>query len=413
MTTLLKATQRPQSVSEYQRACLSIPSGVNSPVRAFSKLAISPMVVSSGYGAIIVDIDGNQFIDYCLSWGPLICGHAHPQIVEKVQKKVACGSSFGILTTIEVEIAEKIRSRIESIEKIRFVSSGTEAAMCAAKLARGFTGRELMVKFSGNYHGWSSDFVENTVCLPYNDCDKVYEIFSDLTLRRKIAAVIVEPVGGNMGVVPSSDQFLHLLREETRKNGSLLIFDEVITGFRLCPGGYQNLIGIDPDLTLLGKIVGGGFPGAACGGRAEIMDFLAPQGKVYQAGTLSGNPITMEAGLKTLELTETPGFYERLEMKTKALVDPVAHRLEEKGINACIQRVGSMFTLFLGKRKVTSFQEAQELDFEMFKKWYSFLFERGVYFSPSQQEACFISSAHTADHIEKTRDLLLEMIDDV
>lgn len=420
---------RPISEAIFARSKKVIPGGVNSPVRSFSGLAQTPLVIESGYLDRIIDEDGYSYIDFCCSWGALLHGHAHPVIVEGAQKRCAMGSSFGITTEIEAKLAKKIIGLVPAIEMVRFVSSGTEATMSALRLARGYTNRDLIIKFSGNYHGHSDsllvqagsgashlsssagvpqDFVKHTLSLDYNDIESVSQILRS----EKIAAVIVEPVAANMGVVPPMPGFLERLREETTKAGALLIFDEVITGFRIAKGGAQELFGVEPDLVCLGKIVGGGFPAAAFGGKKEIMEQLAPLGPVYQAGTLSGNPVAMEAGLRALQLAESQGFYEELEDKTNQVTRPVQELIEKKGLNAAIQQVGSLFTLFLGQKEVKNFGCAKRCDLPLFNALFQYLFQRGVYFSPSQFEANFVSSVHTQDNLEKTRDLLLSFLDE-
>ena len=388
----------------YAASCEVIPGGVNSPVRSFPGLEMTPLIAARAQGDTVWDVDGNSYIDYCGSWGALISGHCHPPIVAAALAQVQEGSSFGMATPYEQEIAEEIVKLVPSIEKIRFVSSGTEATMTAVRLARGFTGKPLLVKFNGNYHGHAdgfliragsgvtalqessskgipADLVKNTISLPYNDIDTVRAF---LQSRNDVAAVILEPVAGNMGVVIPSKEFLEMLREETSKIGALLIFDEVITGFRLGLQGAQGYFGITPDLTCLGKIIGAGFPAAAFGGSAEIMDYLAPLGPVYQAGTLSGNPVAMRAGLAALKEVQKPGFYEELERKTKIITEPVAEF-------ACVASIGSMFTIFT----------------DDYKSLFLHLFEQGIYFPPLQYETCFVSMAHTDEHLKMTRDVLI------
>ncbi|MDR3625151.1 MAG: glutamate-1-semialdehyde 2,1-aminomutase [Chlamydiales bacterium] len=424
---------RDLSKKNYSRLCSLIPGGVNSPVRAFHGLGIPPMVVASGKGDTIVDVDGNAFIDYCGSWGALILGHAHPEVISKSYEKMQLGTSFGITTKVEADLAEKIIQRVPSVEKIRFVSSGTEATMSAARLARGYTGRSIVIKFSGHYHGHNDSFlvkagsglfknklassslgipedvIQNTVCLPFNDKEALKTCFQEERIQKNLAAVIVEPIAGNMGVVPGDESFFSLLREETKKIGALLVFDEVITGFRVSYGGAQDIYSIKPDLTCFGKIMGGGFPAAAFGGKKEIMDCLAPQGSVYQAGTLSGNPVAMQAGLTTLTLLEEAGFYEKLKEKTDLLLLPIKEKL--KGKLACLQQVGSMFTLFFGKTQITCAEDTKDLDLERFAHFFRHAFERGVYFPPSQHEASFVSIVHTRENLEKTSNMVCDYID--
>ncbi len=419
---------RPKSAALYEKACEVTPLGVHSPVRAFAGLDQTPLIAQSGYLDEVIDVDGYRYVDYCCSWGALIHGHAHPMVVEATQKRIAMGSSFGISTPIEAKLAAKFVQHVPSVQKVRFVSSGTEATMTALRLARGYTGKEEVIKFVGNYHGHSDSFlvqagsgaassssslgvlhdvVKKTICVPYNDFDATRAALK----RQNVAAVIVEPIAANMGVVPPKEGFLQMLREETLTNGALLIFDEVITGFRVGLSGAQGVYGITPDLSCFGKIVGGGFPAAAFGGRADIMDYLSPKGGVYQAGTLSGNPVAMEGGYQTLLLLETPGFYQTLREKTNVITKPIEQRIKEGGLQLCLQQVGSLFTLFFGVTKVENLQDVKKCNFEQFNDCFKFAFQRGVYLSPSQYEANFVSMAHSQEHLEMTRDVLLEYID--
>lgn len=424
---------RENSKKIFQSMCQVIPGGANSPLRACKTVGHLPMIVDRAEGPLLFDVDERSYIDYCCSWGALIHGHAHPQILEAVSTRMKKGTSFGISTPIEWELAEKIVADMESIEKIRFVSSGTEATMSAARLARGFTGRDVIVKFIGNYHGHADFFlvqagsglveissassqgipvemVKNTINLPYNDISTCKSIFENPHYQNRIAAVILEPVAGNMGVVPASPEFIKFLREATQKIGALLIFDEVMTGFRVSKTGAQGYYQVDPDLTCFGKIVGGGFPAAAFGGKREIMDCLAPLGAVYQAGTLSGNPVAMEAGLQSLRLLSAPGFYEKLEKKAERLLAPIQKKIEENEWNICIQRKGSMFTIFFGKKEVRNFEEALQTDAQMFAKYFAYLFSKGIYMCPLQQEACFISAAHEDYHLDQTAETILHFM---
>lgn len=417
--------------SIYQRLCEVLPAGVNSPVRSFKGLGLPPMVVKSGQGDSITDAEGNVFIDYCLSWGPLVHGHAHPAIVGPVQKRMALGTSFGITTEIEEQLARKIVQAVPSVERIRFVSSGTEATMSAVRVARGFTRRDYVVKFAGNYHGHADFFlvqagsgvldlpesssagipsalVQHMFCLPYNDSKAIIDLFA--AQGDKIAAVILEPIAANIGVVPAERPFIQTLREQTTKYGALLIFDEVVTGFRLGLNGAQGYFGVTPDLSCFGKIIGGGFPAAAFGGRREVMECLAPLGAVYQAGTLSGNPVAMEAGLQTLLMLEKKGTYEELERKANVITKPVQEWIEKHKLNACMQQVGSMFTLFFGQKKVRNLDDARGLDLNLFARFFRFMYTHGVYLPPSQQEAWFVSTVHEERHLEKTRDLVLQFL---
>ena len=429
-TTLFDRTKSAKAYEELKNV---IPGGVNSPVRAFLSLGISPVVVDNGKGEWIQDVDGNSYVDFCMSWGALIHGHVHPDVMEAALKRMMKGTTFGITTEIEGRLAKKIIQHMPSIERLRFVSSGTEATMSAARLARGFTKRDLIVKFSGNFHGHGdfflvkagsgvaflpessstgipADIVKNTVSLPYNDIEGVRKFLRDPVNANKIACVIIEPIAANMGVVSSTPEFIQMLREETQKIGALLIFDEVVNGFRVALGGAQSIYGLKPDLTCVAKIVGGGFPAAGFGGRRDIMDCLAPQGAVYQGGTLSGNPVAMEAGLKTLEMLEQPGVYPELTRKTKLITGPVKEFIEKNNINACVQEAGSMFTLFFGLKKVKNMEEAFKLDLKMFAKFFSYMLENGVYLPPSQYEGWFISTVHTDESILRTKDLVLSFL---
>jgi len=402
----------------FEQLCEVIPGGVNSPVRAFSGLGVRPVVAERGEGALLFDVEGRSYIDYCCSWGPLIHGHCHPKIVEAVERQLKLGSSFGVTTEIEQRLASEVVERLPSVEKVRFVSSGTEATMSAVRLARAFTGREVVLKFAGHYHGHADLFladagselaragiatspgvpqsvVASTLCLPFND----FEAAREALTTHEVAAVIVEPIAGNMGVVPPEPGFLELLRELTLETGALLIFDEVITGFRAARGGAQELYGVMPDLTCLGKIIGGGFPAAAFGGSAEIMDLLSPLGSVFQAGTLSGNPVAMAAGLATLEMLDE-GAYAELERKRKRITD----RLD----GLCVQAVGSLFTLFFGVERVKSFDDAKGSDRDQFARFLRHMLAMGVYPPPSPFEAWFVSLAHTDAQLDQTADLIEE-----
>jgi glutamate-1-semialdehyde 2,1-aminomutase len=413
-----------QNQEIFQRLCEVIPGGVNSPVRTMSAVDVPTIVAAAGERDEMIDADGKRYIDYCGSWGPLIHGHCHPEIVSAARTVMERGSTFGMTTEIEERLARAVVERMPSIEKIRFVSSGTEATMSAVRLARGFTGRNKILKFAGNYHGHADLFlvqagsgvtnlagstsagvpdevIRSTLCIPYNDLDLIRRVFAE----HEIAAVIVEPVAGNMGVVPPIEGFLELLREETLRTGALLIFDEIITGFRLARGGAQHYFQVEPDLTTLGKIIGGGFPAAAFGGSAEIMDHLAPLGSVYQAGTLSGNPVAMAAGLKSLELLDRDGAYAELEAKTQIIVEPVKEALRDQP--ACIQQMGSLFTIFFGQERVRNFEEAKRVNQVLYAKFYQTMLGEGIYAPPSAHEAWFVSLAHTMEHLEKTRDAIL------
>lgn len=411
-------------VSLYQEACRYIPGGVNSPVRAFRGVGGEPIFFKKAAGAHTVAADGRRFIDYVGSWGPMILGHAHPQVIAAVQSAAADGLSFGAPTELETQLARRVTELMPSIELVRFVSSGTEATMSAIRLARGFTGRETILKFEGCYHGHSDSLLikagsgaltfgvptspgvpralaAHTVSLSYNDAAQVREAFRQI--GGEIACVIVEPIAGNMNCVPPAPGFLETLREECDRAGALLIFDEVMTGFRVALGGAQQLYGVRPDLTTLGKIIGGGMPVGAFGGRRDVMGQLAPLGPVYQAGTLSGNPVAMTAGLATLELVAAPGFHERLNAMTDVLVRRLAGAAAAAGIALATNHVCGMFGLFFtGERSVDNFAKVMSCDVERFKRFFHRMLEEGVYFAPSAYEAGFVSAAHSAADIDAT-----------
>lgn len=421
--------QREKSEAIYQSSLQLIPGGVNSPVRCFPGLGQTPLIAARGKGDLLWDVDGKQYVDFCGSWGALILGHAPDRVVQAVREQVAWGSSFGLPTGEEERLAKKIVGHIPSIEKIRFVSSGTEATMSALRLARGYTHKSVIVKFDGNYHGHSDgllvkagsgvahmnqaasskgipeEFLRGTVSLPYNDTEGCERMIQGI---EGLAAVIVEPIAGNMGVVPAKREFLEMLRRVTYEKGALLIFDEVISGFRVGLAGAQGLYGIKPDLTCLGKIIGGGFPAAAFGGRTDVMDHLAPLGQVYQAGTLSGNPVAMRAGFEVLLEIEREGFYEELERKTASFLAPIEKGLRERG-RGCVQRVGSMFTLFLDRNEVRGIEDLGD-GMPTFSGFFRSLFERGVYIPPSPYEAWFISAAHTEENLEYASRVIVEML---
>ena len=411
-------------LSLYQEACRYIPGGVNSPVRAFRGVGGEPIFFKKAAGAHTVAEDGRRFIDYVGSWGPMILGHAHPQVIAAVQRAAADGLSFGAPTELETQLARRVTELMPSVELVRFVSSGTEATMSAIRLARGFTGRDTIVKFEGCYHGHSDSLLikagsgaltfgvptspgvpkalaAHTVTLSYNDAAQVREAFRQI--GGEIACVIVEPVAGNMNCVPPVPGFLKTLREECDRAGALLIFDEVMTGFRVALGGAQQLYGVRPDLTTLGKIIGGGMPVGAFGGRRDIMEQLAPLGPVYQAGTLSGNPVAMTAGLATLELIAVPGFHERLNATTDVLVRRLAGAAAAAGIALATNHVCGMFGLFFtGERSVDNFTKVMNCDAERFKRFFHRMLEEGVYFAPSAYEAGFLSAAHSTADIDAT-----------
>lgn len=426
--------EREKSKRIYEASCALIPGGVNSPVRCFPGLDIPPIIVASAKGDMLYDADGQSYIDYCASWGALIIGHAHEAVVQAIKTQVESGTSYGTATPIELDLASRIIKDYPSVEKIRFVSSGTEATMTAIRVARAFTGKDLIVKFNGNYHGHSdglliragsgvsfvnaeasskgvpADFVKNTASLPFNDIPALREF---LNANANVAAIILEPIVANMGVVPAHSEFIECLREETENRGILLIFDEVITGYRVGLKGAQGLYRISPDLTCFGKIISGGLPAAAFGGSAEIMNHLAPLGEVYQAGTLSGNPIAMAAGIATLKEVHAPRFYASLEEKVHYLLDPIRTLIEERDLPICLQQAGSMFTFFFGVRKVSKSEDLEELDHDLFKQFFLHLFERGIYFSPSPREACFVSSAHKWENLERTRECIIDFLNKV
>lgn len=402
-----------------------IPGGVNSPVRAFGGVDVSPVFVASARGAYITDIDGNTYIDYVGSWGPMILGHAHRQVIEAITTAACRGTSFGAPTQAETELARKIVAAIPSVEQVRLVSSGTEAAMTAVRLARGFAGRDIIIKMSGCYHGHTdamlvsagSGLAEHgvpasagvpgavaaqTVIVPYNDLGAVKAAFEQNT--GSVAAVIVEPVAANIGVVPPVEGYLAGLRRLCDANGALLILDEVITGFRLALGGAQQFYGIGADITCLGKIIGGGLPLAAVGASKEIMSKLAPLGPVYQAGTLSGNPLATAAANVTLDLLACPGVYEKLEQTSAALEQGLRDAARKASIPVTINRVGSLLSCFFTERPVRNFADVQRTDISRFKRFFAEILTRGVYLAPSAYEAAFVSLAHTEKEIEKTID---------
>ena len=410
--------------SLYEEACKYIPGGVNSPVRAFRGVGGEPVFFKQAAGAYATAADGRRFIDYVGSWGPMILGHAHPEVIAAVQSTAADGLSFGAPTELETLLARRVTQIMPSIELVRFVSSGTEATMSAIRLARGFTGRDVIVKFEGCYHGHSDSLLikagsgaltcgvptspgvpkalaDFTVTLNYNDADQVSEVFRQI--GAKIACVIVEPVAGNMNCVAPVAGFLERLRSECTRSGTLLIFDEVMTGFRVALGGAQELYGVRADLTTLGKIIGGGMPVGAFGGRRDIMQQLAPLGPVYQAGTLSGNPVAMAAGLKTLELVSAPGFHRRLGATTDLLMRRLAQAATAAGVDFSTNHVCGMFGLFFsGERRVDSFAKVMACDDERFRRFFHGMLDRGVYLAPSAYEAGFVSAMHTQPEIDAT-----------
>ncbi len=407
----------------FRRATDVLVGGVNSPVRAFRAVGGDPIVVERARGSRLWDADGNEYIDYVCSWGALILGHAHPKIVQAVAEQASRGTSYGMPTELEVKLASRIRAALPSCEKVRFVSSGTEATMSALRLARAATGRDLIVKFEGCYHGHSDSFLSEagsglatlgiaaspgvpqalaalTLNAPYNSVEAVERLFE--LNPGKIAAVIVEPVAANMGLVLPLEGFLQGLRDLTTRHGALLIFDEVITGFRVCYGGAQTLFDIAPDLTTLGKIIGAGLPVAAYGGRRDLMDLVAPLGPVYQAGTLSGNPLAMSAGIASLDLLSAPGFYDAIDAQAKRLADGIVVALWETGTSATAVRFGSLLTLFFSREQVNDYATAKKCDTERFAAFFQAMLDRGVFLAPSQFEAAFVSAAHSEADIDRT-----------
>jgi glutamate-1-semialdehyde 2,1-aminomutase len=412
--------QRSQAI--FERAKQIIPGGVNSPVRACRSVGVDPVFVAQGDGAYITDVDGNRYIDLIGSWGPLILGHSQPQILDAIAEAMSQGTTFGAPTEIEVRFAERIRDAYPAMEMVRAVSSGTEATMTALRLARGFTGRNKLVKTDGGYHGHADCLLvsagsgvatlgipgsagvpegaaRDTLVVPYNDLAALEQMFAEH--GADIAAVIIEPVAGNMGLVLPQPGYLQGLRDITTKHGALLIFDEVITGFRVGYRGAQGMFGITPDLTCLGKIVGGGLPAAAFGGRADIMQKLAPLGPVYQAGTLSGNPLAMAAGLKALDILGQPGNYDRLDQLGKRLGDGLLQAAQEAHVPACVNRIGSMVTLFFTAGPVTDYATAKTSDTAKFGAFFRKMRDKGVFLPPSQFEAMFVSLAHTDEDVDQ------------
>jgi glutamate-1-semialdehyde 2,1-aminomutase len=411
-----------RSKSLFGRAQKVIPGGVNSPVRAFRSVGGDPRFIASGKGSRVVDVDGNEYIDYLGSWGPLILGHSPAAVKAALRDQASRGVTFGAPTENEVLLAEMIRDAIPSMEMVRLVSSGTEAAMSAIRLARAFTGRSKIIKFDGCYHGHADSFLVKagsgvatlglpdspgvppehsalTISVPYNDFETVREALE--RNRSEVSAVIVEPVAGNMGTVPPVKGFLQRLRKLTREHGALLIFDEVITGFRLAYGGAQDILRVRPDLTCLGKIIGGGLPVGAYGGTAEIMKWIAPEGPVYQAGTLSGNPLAVAAGLATLKSLKNAD-YRKLEQTTSELVSGLQRAAADAAVPVGINQMGSMFTVFFSGTPVTDYRSAKSCDVARYSRFFHAMLERGVYFAPSQFEACFVSMAHTRKDILAT-----------
>jgi glutamate-1-semialdehyde 2,1-aminomutase len=412
-----------RSTKTFERARNALVGGVNSPVRAFGAVGGMPVIVDRARGSQVWDADGDAYTDFICSWGALILGHAHPEIVAALAEQAARGTSYGMTTELEVDLAEMLQKALPSMERVRFVSSGTEATMSAIRLARAATKRDFIVKFEGGYHGHGDSFLtkagsglatlgiaaspgvpdalaELTLDAPYNDLEAVERLFE--SHGHDIAAVIIEPIAANMGVVAPLDGFLSELRELTHRHGALLIFDEVITGFRLCLGGAQNLFGVEPDLTTLGKIIGGGLPAAAYGGSRDLMERIAPLGPVYQAGTLSGNPLAMRAGIETLKRLAADGFYESLDRKAKMLADAMQQALSGAGISGHVARAGSLLTLFFTDGPVENYADAKTSDTRRFAAFFNEMLRRKILLAPSQFEALFVSAAHSDEDIRRT-----------
>lgn len=420
ITSSLKTTRSEEIFAAAQKL---MPGGVNSPVRAFKSVGGNPIVFDRVQGAYVWDVDGNQYIDYVGSWGPAICGHAHPDVIQALHDALEKGTSFGAPCYLENVLAEMVIDAVPSVEVVRFVNSGTEACMSVLRLMRAFTGREKIVKFEGCYHGHADMFLVkagsgvatlglpdspgvpksvtgNTLTAPFNDLDAVRELFE--ANPNEIAGVILEPVVGNAGFIPPDGGFLAGLRELTQEHGALLVFDEVMTGFRIAYGGAQEKFGITPDLTTLGKVIGGGLPVGAYGGRRDIMEMVAPAGPMYQAGTLSGNPLAMTAGIKTLELLRQPGSYDSLERITKRLIDGLLQIAQDKGHAVCGGNISGMFGMFFTEGPVHSYEDAKKSDLSKFSRFHRGMLEQGIYLAPSQFEAGFTSLAHTDEDIDRT-----------
>ena len=417
------ANARPRSAEMFERGKRTLVGGVDSPVRAFRAVGGTPLVIDHAKGALLYDVDGREYLDYVCSWGALILGHAHPDVVAAVSEQAGRGTSYGMTSPLEIALGEKITRAVPSVEMVRFVSSGTEAAMSAVRLARAFTERDLVIKFEGCYHGHSDGFLSEAgsglATLGIAACPGVPEAFARLTLNApyndlsgvenlfrqhagKLAAIIVEPVAANMGVVEPARGFLQGLREITKREGALLIFDEVITGFRMAYGGAQSVYKIDPDLTVLGKIIGGGLPVAAYGGKRQIMERVAPLGPVYQAGTLSGNPLAMRAGLATLPKLEAPEFYEDVNRRTQRLAEGLRNALKEAKVPGQVNVAGSLLTLFFCDQPIRNYADAKKSDTAKFGKFFQAMLERGIFLPPSQYEALFVSAAHSEADIDRT-----------
>src|SRR5580700_4306314 len=417
------ANSRPRSTEIFERGKKTLVGGVDSPVRAFRAVGGTPLVIDHARGTKLYDVDGREYLDYVCSWGALILGHAHPDVVAAVSDQASKGTSYGMTSPLEIELGETIVKAVRSLEMVRFVSSGTEAAMSAVRLARAFAGRDMVIKFEGCYHGHSDGFLSEagsglatlgiaacpgvpeafaslTLNTPFNDLDGVEKLFKKHP--NKIAAIIVEPVAANMGVVTPAPGFLEGLREITKREGALLIFDEVITGFRMAYGGAQSVYKIDPDLTVMGKIIGGGLPVAAYGGKRRIMERVAPLGPVYQAGTLSGNPLAMRAGLATLPKLEAPKFYEDVNRRTQRLAEGLRKALKEATVPGQVNVAGSLLTLFFCDQPIKNYADAKKSDTAKFGKFFQAMLERGIFLPPSQFEALFVSAAHSEADIDRT-----------
>lgn len=425
---------REKSEKLFQQAIKLMPGGVNSPVRAFRSVGGTPVFMASGRGDRLKDVDGNEYLDFVLSWGPLILGHCHPEVVQALTAVLETGTSFGASTPREVALAEEIIKAFPSIERVRLVSSGTEAILSAVRLARAATKREKILKFEGCYHGHSDSLLvkagsgvatlglpdspgvpqalaELTITIPFNDFEALESAFK--AHRGQLAAALIEPVVGNMGVVPAKEGFLKRLRELTEEQGTVLLFDEVITGFRVAYGGAQEHYGIRADLTTLGKVIGGGLPVGAYGGKASLMDLVAPSGPVYQAGTLSGNPLAVAAGSKTLEILRRPGTYERLGALGKRMADGILSQAKQTGVPLSVNRIGSMMTAFFSSDSVTDYASAKKSDAALFARFFGALLERGVYFPPSQFESIFVSTAHSDQDIDRAVEWVGESLDEI